>query len=211
MSKEDKQIIVVERDILFEKEYFEGFKPNNLLDYESIILRNMKAMRRGDAEIDPTHKQPIGYMIVANPLTKKVFAYQRSSKDENYGEKRLQGKWSWGVGGHIEAFELNNENPIRESRLRELSEEIEIDGKILNVSPLGYVNDDSDSVGTVHFAILYLIEIDGTAKQNDKEIAQSGMFSISDLEEKCSSSGVEVENWSKISLEPLKNYFEKLN
>lgn len=210
MSKDDKQIIVVEKNILFKDGYFEGFQPDYQFDYESIILRNMKVMRRGDAEIDPTHKQPIGYMIVINPSTKKIFAYQRASKDEHYGEKRLQGKWSWGVGGHIEAFEVEKENPIRESRLRELSEEIEIDGRILYVNPLGYINDDSDSVGSVHFGILYLIGIDGSAKQKDKEIAQAEMLSISDLEKKCSSLDIEVEGWSRIALEPLRNYVMKL-
>jgi predicted NUDIX family phosphoesterase len=210
MAKEDKQIIVVKRNVLFDRGYFEGFSPNEQFDYESVILGNMKAMRRGDAEIDQNHKQPIGYMIIMNPSTKEVFAYQRSSKDEHYGEKRLQGKWSWGVGGHIEAFELGKENPIRESRLRELSEEIEIDGTILNVKPLGYINDDSNSVGRVHFGILYLIEIDGSAKQKDKEIAVSEMLSVNSLDEKCSSPNIEVESWSKIALEPLKNHILKI-
>jgi len=129
MSKDDAQIIVVERDTLFKDGDFQGFKNHSEIDYESVILSNIKSMRRGNAEIDPTHKQPIGYALIINPKTKKVFAYQRSSKDQHYSEKRLQGKWSWGVGGHIDYSDNHHENQLLGSMLRELEEEIEIKGK----------------------------------------------------------------------------------
>jgi predicted NUDIX family phosphoesterase len=209
MSKEDQQIIVVQRNDLFRENYFEGFQEHNELDYESRIIPFLKIMRRGDAEINPDYKQPIGYMIVVDPLTEKIYAYQRSSKDEHYTEKRLQGKMSWGVGGHIEpADNTEGKNPIRESRLRELSEEIEISGNLIDIKTLGYINDDSDLVGKVHFGILYLVEINGTAKPKDKEMFSGNMYSLSELENICNSSEYNVENWSKIALEPLKIYFQ---
>ncbi len=207
MSKHDKQILVVERDKLFSEGYFEGFKEHSERNYEAIILSNMKSMRRGDAEVDPTHKQPIGYTLIVNPKDKKVFAYQRSSKDEEYTEKRLQGKWSWGVGGHIDAFESNESNPIKTSMKREIFEEIEIIGNVLDTKVLGYINDEGDDVGKVHFGILYLIEIDGDAKPKDSEMSQGKLMDISELEEICNSQDCEVEGWSKISLDPLKKYF----
>ncbi len=210
MGKEDQQIMAVKRDTLFSEKYFQGFSNHNIHDYEKKVLGNYKIGRRGDLEIDPSHKQPIGYMLIVNPTEKKVFAYQRAIKDKDYGEKRLQGKWSWGVGGHIEPHDIGNGNPIRESSLRELEEEINIIGKIKNINVLGYINDDSDPVGEVHFGILYLIEIDGSAKPNDKEMSEGKMFSINELEEICSSKEFTVENWSKIALNPLKDYFESL-
>lgn len=207
MAKEDKQILVVERDTLFSEDYFKGFKNHFDKDYESIILSNIKSMRRGDAEIDPTYKQPIGYMLIVNPKEKKVFAYQRSSEDKNYGEKRLQGKWSWGVGGHIEAYELKEENPIKESMKRELSEEIEILGNVLNTKVLGYINYDGDEVSKAHFGILYLTEIDGDARPKSAEMFVGKLVDINELEKICNSKDCEVEAWSRISLEPLKKYF----
>ena len=252
MSKEDMEIIVVEKEILFGKEYFEGFKPQYHVDFESRILSNLKSMRRGDAEKDPSHKQPIGYALIINPKTKEVFAYQRSSKDKNYGEKRLQGKWSWGVGGHIEPFDVKianaenhtlkhvdecnlehpkipskprlksrgkiqgffdseNGNPIRESMLREvIEEELELIGEIKSSSVLGYVNDDSNDVGKVHFGILYLIEFEGQVKPRDSEIAHGRLMSINELEKICSSPDKDVETWSEIALGPLKKYFEEI-
>lgn len=206
MSKEDQRIIVVERDILFGENYFEGFKPSTELDYETRILENLKIMRRGDVENDPSYKQPIGYTIIANPNLGKVFAYQRSSKDKHYSEKRLQGKWSWGIGGHIKPSDAKNRNPIRESMLREvIKEETEIIGNILEEPKvLGYINDDSNSIGRVHFGILYILKIDGYANPKDSEIAHGGMKDLNELEKICSSSEYDVEEWSQIALRPLR-------
>ena len=210
MSKEDQKIMAIEREILCSNKYFQGFLGHKEHDYESLVLNQHKIGRRGDLENDPSHKQPIGYMMVVNSETKKVYAYQRSVKDKEYGEKRLQGKWSWGVGGHIEPHDIGNGNSIRESMLRELNEEIKIIGKIKNINVLGYINDDLDSVGKVHFGILYLVEVDGSASPKDKEMAQGKMFSINELEKICSSENFDVENWSKIALEPLKKYFDSI-
>lgn len=208
MSKENQKIIVVEKNILFDKNYFQGFREHHEINYELIILSNLKTMRRGYAEKDPTHKQPIAYVLIADSKTKSVFAYQRSKKDEEYNESRLQGKWSWGIGGHIDASDYKTKNPIRESMLRELSEEIEIIGKRKEPIVLGYINDDSNSVGEVHFGILYVVEIDGEVNRKDSEIAQGKFKTINELEEICASQNFDVETWSQIALEPLKKYFE---
>lgn len=218
MGNPNQRIIVVKRDVLFGdgKNYFEGFRPAEEIDYESRILSNFEIMRRGstsesanhpegNAELNPEYKQPIGYTILFNPNLKKVFAYQRSSKDKEYGEKRLQGKWSWGFGGHIEPFDTENGNPIRESMLREVThEEVEIFGNIQEPKVMGYINDDKDSVGRVHFGILYGLSIDGEQiKPKDPEIARVKLSSLNELEKMCSTFGIQVEDWSKIALEPL--------
>lgn len=173
----------------------------------SRIVDNFKYMRRGLAEEDPTHKQPVGYAMVVNPSLKQIFAYQRSAKDSNYTEKRLQGKWSWGVGGHIEKFDIENGNPLHASMLRELEEEVYIDGSV-NPRVIGYINDDSNAVGTVHFGVLYVVETDSKiVKPKDAEIDNGRLRTIDELEKICSSSDFAVEEWSRISLEPLKQYF----
>ena len=121
MGNPNQRIIVVNTKTLFGNNYFEGFRPAEEFDYESKILSNYQIMRRGsvaepknhpegNAERNTEFKQPIGYTMIVNPQFKKVFAYQRSSKDSEYKEKRLQGKWSWGLGGHIEPFDAENGN-----------------------------------------------------------------------------------------------------
>jgi predicted NUDIX family phosphoesterase len=205
-----REIMVVERKILLSGDnYFEGFRPKGKINYESIILNNFKWMERSSAEENPDFKQPIAYSLIVNPSLRKVFAYQRSLDDKKYSEKRLQGKWSWGVGGHINKIDIRKgENPIYTSMLRELREEIKIMGVIETPIILGYINQE-DKVGGVHFGLLSLIETN--AKKIiplDPEIKEGGLKTISELEEICNSSEFIVEGWSRIALEEaLKGYF----
>ena len=203
MDKNDVQILVAPTEAVFSDHYFQGFSSRDDIDYEARILASHKAMRRGDAEKDPSHKQPIGYAIIINPVKKLVYAYQRASSG-NYDENRLEGKWSWGVGGHIDAHEGAEENPIHTSLLRELEEEITIKGST-KPQVLGYINDDSNDVGKVHFGILYAILTDATeAFPNDAESSHGSMRPYSFLKELQNNPDAEVENWSAIAMEPLK-------
>ena len=200
-----KKIMVVKQETLFAKKHFDGFISASEFDFESVILKNFEWMDKEQAEADPAYKQPIGYSIIYNPTSRKVFFYQRSKIDKNYAEKRLQEKWSCGVGGHIEKVDTRKGNPIHESVLREIQEEIEITGK-KHMQVLGYINDDSNDVGKVHFGILYLVIIDSdTVKPLYPEISEGRLVPIHVLENKCKSTDVVVENWTKIALEPLKN------
>jgi len=208
--KNEKFIMVVGKELLFGNDYFEGFRPHDEIDYASRILKNFEYMKRGLAEQDSAYKQPIGYSIIVNPALKRVFAYQRASHDEKYGEKRLQGKWSWGVGGHIEKLDTDSGNPLQTSVQRELKEEVSIGGQI-TPKVFGYINNDSDDVGKVHFGVLHVVETDSTTvKPKDAEIDNGKLRTIAELEEICSSPDFTVEEWSRIALEPLKHYFRSL-
>ncbi|MFC1728602.1 NUDIX domain-containing protein [Nanoarchaeota archaeon] len=206
MGKDEQLIMVIAREILLGSDHFEGFKAHNETDYESKILESHTYMKRGPVETDHSIKQPIAYCLIVNPALKQIFAYQRASQDAKYSEKRLQGKWAWGVGGHIEKIDIREGNPIQASLLRELEEEVEMNGTITGTKTLGYINDDSDDVGKIHFGILYLIETDSTiVKPKDPEIAEGKLRSIEALDEIRSSR--RVEEWSKIALKPLKYHF----
>lgn len=198
--------MVVARKKLFDKDYFQGFEKHGKTDFEKKILDNFGYMRRGSVENDPNFKQPIAYVIIANKKSKRIFAYQRSA-DQNYTDKRLRGKWSWGIGGHIERIDEKSENPILASLGRELKEETSLNEKI-TPKVLGYINDDSNDVGKVHFGILYLVETD----QNDikllgSEAQKCEMLSIEELDKICNSEEYSVEDWSKIALTTLKEVF----
>ena len=208
MAKDDQMIMVIGRNSLFSQKkgpLFEGFCLQETFDYEQRILRHYAFMRRGDVEPNPAWKQPIAYGLIVNPNLQKFFVYQRSTKDEQYGEKRLQGKWSLGIGGHIERQDLANGNMIRDSFLRELREEVTFDGP-KEISVLGYINDEADSIGQVHFGILYLVKTD--AKEvfpNDEEIAKGCLKSLDEIENLFSQDGVKIEGWSKIAFNVLKS------
>jgi len=211
MDEKDQMIMVVKKEILLGANYFQGFRLANEFDYESVILNNFKYVKRGDAEEDPTHKQPIGYSLIINPSLKQVFAYQRSSQDDKYPERKLQGRMSWGIGGHIEEVDMQAGNPIYESMKRELREEVKGLEKNPEIEVLGYINDDKDDVGKVHFGILYVVKTNSTIlKPLHPEVETGGLKSINDLEKICSSSKIIVEGWSKIALNPLKEYLNSL-
>jgi len=195
---------------LFLGDQFEGFRDSSETNFESRILQSYKFMRRGPLETDSTFKQPIGYALIVNPELKKIFAYKRSAEDEKYTEKRLQGKWSWGIGGHIEKTEEGKENPIYASLRRELQEEVEMDGTITCINAIGYINLEHD-VHAVHFGILYVVETDAkSVKPRDTEVEIGEFKSINELEKICQSNEFSVEGWSETALEPLKKYIERL-
>lgn len=204
---EKRLIMVVDRKTLFGNDHFEGFRPFNEIDYEAKILTNFKYMEEDSADKDPTYKQPIRYVMIVNPTLKKVFAYQRSKQDH---ETRLRGKWSWGIGGHVEKLDIKSKNPIHTSMLRELKEEAGINSSI-NPKVLGYINLEFD-VHAVHFGILYIIETDSKViKSEDPEITNGRFRTIEELNKICSSPKFIVEEWSRISLEQLKSYLLKTN
>ena len=75
MDKLEKDVLVVDRNALFdaEKDKFQGFKPHSNIDFQSRILKGFKYIKRRIAEQDESHKQPIGYALIMNPKTKKVY------------------------------------------------------------------------------------------------------------------------------------------
>lgn len=208
----DNEIMVVNTGALFgvfNPCPFNGFMDNSMTWYEQRILDNFEWMDKDLAEKNQRYKQPVGYSVICNPELQKIFVYQRSSKDKEYPEKRLQGKWSCGIGGHIEKADYTFADPIYDSLTRELLEEVEIMGREKKPKVIGYINDDSNDVGKVHFGILYVVETDAeVARPRDPEIKQGGMISIDRFKARCSSSHFKVENWSKIALKPLLEYFE---
>ena len=201
-KKYNELIMAIKRDDLFEGDYFQGFKSAEDVDFQERILDNYNYVKRGEAEEDEELKQPIGYLVLVDE-NDRIFAYQRALKDNNYAEKRLQGRWSWGVGGHVDKVDDKSKNPIKKSVIRELDEEISLDGEIEEIEVLGYINDDSDSVGKVHFGILYMVKISGSAEAGDSEITNEGLREISELKDIVNDKDTEVEQWSKIALKSL--------
>lgn len=207
MEKSERLIMVVRRENLFDEDFFEGFRNRNEVDYETRILKSFEYIKRKFAENDPNYKQPIAYSMIINPALKQVFVYQRATSDSAYYEKRLQGKYTWGVGGHIEKVDIKNKNPIHASMLRELlKEEVEIAGSV-KPKVLGYVNSERDEVSKVHFGILYVIETNSRMiRPKDPEIREGRLRKIEEIDEICSSPDYTIEEWSKIALEPLRLY-----
>ena len=211
MDKLEKDVLVVDRNTLFdaEKDKFQGFKPHTSTDFQSRIINGFKYIKRRVAEQDESHKQPIGYALIMNPKTKKIYIYKRAMAGQNYTEKRLQNKWSMGIGGHIDREEEKETNPIHSSLLRELSEEVKI-GQF-QTKVLGYINDDEDSDGRVHFGVVYLVLTESDAIPGDAESVFGEMKSIEEIKQIVSAEDATLENWSVIALDYLEKNLSQLS
>jgi predicted NUDIX family phosphoesterase len=192
-----RKILVIETNRLFRLTggNFQGFRvlPSKILDD---LEKYSHWMEKDAAEIDPYFKQIIGYSAILSP-SGRIFTYQRSTKDKHYKEKRLQGKWSVGIGGHVE--HSLTEEKISASIIREINEEVETYGGIREITLLGGINDDSNAVGMVHFGLLLLARtFCEKAAPKDKEIS-FGEFKTPAEISLIFEAG-DAENWSQICL-----------
>src|SRR3989338_5941484 len=92
MGKDDMVIMALPVKTLFSLyPLFEGFQADDAFDFESHIIKHHLYGRRGDLEIDATHKHPIPYVLIVNSQKGLVYAYQRSSNKTEAHESRLHG------------------------------------------------------------------------------------------------------------------------
>lgn len=210
-----KEALVVNRKTLFGNEEFQGFLPLEQRNFISIIYKKHFYHPRGD-ELENNHslQQIIPYVWIINLKTKQALLYKRTlseKQDAEYKEKRYLNKYSGGVGGHIDRnTEEGEEDPIMKAMMRELKEEI-----IMKNYPtpklIGYINDDSDSLGRVHFGIVAIAETTNKVKANSSEgLSSAKFYPINEVENILSNQENEVENWTRISWPFVKDYLERL-
>ena len=129
---------------------------NNLLteDTEAIIkaiLKNCYYCDRDVAENCDLLKQIIPYVVLRK--VDEIFIVERLKKQT---EKRLHGKLSIGIGGHINPGAGDANNPIEHGLLRELHEEVKI-CTVEKINYIGVINDLSTPVSNYHIGIVYEI------------------------------------------------------
>lgn len=117
---------------------------------------------RTRVETNKNYKQLIPYILISN-IKGEYLCYKRAGSEE-----RLKGKYSVGIGGHInetdqgEKTEINEPNgleqTIMQGFLRELHEETGIEN--IEISPsiednfLGTINEEESPVGEVHLGLV---------------------------------------------------------
>ncbi len=105
------------------------------------------------AELDMGYRQIIPYCLLM--CEDKIFTTKRLKGDE-----RLVGKYSIGIGGHIEKKDGEGPSLIRAALHRELDEEVYIGANIEKVEILGYIYMDESPVDSVHYGLAYGIHLD---------------------------------------------------
>ncbi|MEJ7535770.1 NUDIX domain-containing protein [Staphylococcus hominis] len=203
MSKFDEQIIVVSRELLFnnEKNAFNGFLSKNDGQGEEIFntFKNYEVKRRGDMEEDPSYKQLISYCLLENE-NDEILVYQRLSGG---GEERLHGQSSVGVGGHMNnvvgADSINE--VLRVNAQRELNEEVGLsEDRSQNIEYIGFINDDTNTVGKVHIGVVFKIKV----KSSDVEVRETDTLKINWVSQDEINDLNHFESWSALILKDLK-------
>jgi predicted NUDIX family phosphoesterase len=150
---------------------------------------NLSYRDRVAAEADPAFKQVIPYVVIH--AGNEFFRYRRTSKG---GEGRLHGRWSVGVGGHVNPGDDGGAAECYQAAfLRELAEEVSIDADFVSLV-VGLINDDHNEVGRVHFGVVHLVTVTpGTRVRCQDPALADGHFSpLSVLTE----DSVHFEPWS---------------
>jgi len=216
-ASEKEFIMYVDRATLFGKDHFDGFRLVNGADFRRRVLDNYNFGIKGSAELgkgleaDNSRKQPIAYTVFVDPVKKDIFAYQRASEKKNYSETRLFGNWSIGVGGHIRPSDKTDDptDIVLASLHREVHrEEVTHEGKRSEPSLIGYINaDNARQVDSVHFGLLYVIEMNGTVRPKDAELRTGRMMPIAEFRRMMSDPQYEVEVWSKIAFAEIEKRY----
>lgn len=109
---------------------------------------------RAPAEHDETLLQAVAYGVLHNDAG-HVWCYQRAG-----GDARVDGCWSCGVGGHVDAQDASTpfepEATLRRAWLRELAEELQADTQHLaDVRLHGMVYEGQSAIGRVHLGVVF--------------------------------------------------------
>jgi len=158
----EEEILCFNRQVLDRFNLPKVFKENS---FWNAILENLESIPISSAEKKHDLKQLVTYTAVkAGTL---YLTYQRTKKS---WEERLRGKYSIGIGGHVNVVDRtqlplipSHEKTLSfmlQSARREINEEIDINAGILDEPRLiCFINDDSDQVGWKHFGVVWLLRI----------------------------------------------------
>lgn len=170
-------------------------KENN--DVLNRVVQNGLFYKRRVLEEDPSFKQIIPYAIISNK--ESFYLFKRTSRQT---ENRLHNKLHLGVGGHMNpgsSKDLNEQYLISELK-RELFEEVKLlNGCLIeDIEFIGFINDDSITVGSVHIGLLFNITLsnkDVVINETDKMSAD--WIDKTDLVEFYE----EMETWTKLAID----------
>lgn len=176
------------------------FTANNLDRCLKFILANYSFRDRALVEEDPSFKQIIPYVVVRHGS--RYLLTQRTSRQT---ERRLHGKFSVGIGGHINDTESlapgqTAEHIIEAGLERELNEEIHLRGQRQSLTLAGIISDDSTPVGQVHLGLVFVLETDSPDfAVNEADLMTAEWATLETLQERLD----RMETWSQIALERI--------
>lgn len=200
MQKE--KVLVVRRSDLLSTHTFHGYSSEKIQETLEIIREKSFFLERPVAEEDSSYKQIIPYAVLCHENA--IFTVTRLSTQ---AEKRLHEKISIGIGGHINPCDQEKGKVIWESGLeRELLEEVWIQDP-WERELTGFLNDDTVPVGSVHFGLVYRVQLSSRRMGIREELKMTGNFR---LPEEIAAKYEAMETWSQFAFSSLFPTFSPL-
>ncbi|HXW86015.1 MAG TPA: hypothetical protein VEK38_01590 [Candidatus Bathyarchaeia archaeon] len=195
-KKLDELILVIKRDTLFAGNAWQGIMQQDTEKYIERIIQHQEFQPRLFMETDPTYKQVIPYLIFTHD--NRLFLMQRHAQAS---EKRLQNKYTLGIGGHIRQEDITGKDLISWAD-REFHEEISYTDPV-KITPIGLLNDDSNPVGQVHVGLVFLVHGSSPHISVKSELAHGFLATY----EECNTHVPLMETWSQIAYTALHKMF----
>ncbi len=199
---QQEQVLVVERKVLEQVGMFQGLTLDVARYLRAFFAPGvLRFMPRPQAEVDPSYKQLIPYVIMSH--AGKYLSYVRGRRA---GEARLVGNRSIGIGGHInpaddmplfnaDFYETTYLNAVE----REVAEEVCVEANHTD-RIVGLLNDDSNEVGSVHLGVVHHWILDSPdVSKREQMITQMAFMTPAELHEVRDT----LETWSQLCLENL--------
>ncbi len=211
-----QSILVIERKHLFPGLSPQGFLAPDTVDLDGLVCHLFFA-ERAYMEQNSHFKQIIPYMLLQRGSgdEARILCYQRRTK---HTESRLGGKWSVGFGGHMEPADRSEETVktyglVMATALRELEEETGLTPGASALMLKGFINSDSEDVSSVHFGVVFTVNLDKMSGSDDEIMELVGSQSephqarwltkfalINRVKPGNGPDGADFEDWSRIAV-----------
>jgi len=204
--KLDKMVLVQDRNVLLaHRKSDRGFEFMSPEDSAALFkdLQDGFFHSRYDCEKDELVLQPAHYVVICGP-NETVFEYRRASDIKHYRDRRLFGKRSVGIGGHI--IKRDGPNYIENSLNREIEEEVRFDGSRREPKFVGTLFSRRRGVDRVHFGLVYSLASDGNVVPNEKSIPFGKMRPIDGIRRSLGKNE-DYETWSRLLIPHLKDIY----
>jgi predicted NUDIX family phosphoesterase len=186
----DEQVFVVPRSAVLDDAGWYGLRTDDLDAFVAALERDGRYEPRPEMERDTSFKQVIPYLVLRDG--ERFFLMQRTTAG---GDPRLHGRYSIGVGGHLNPGDGGVLGGLR----REWAEELVADF-LPDFRLVGLLNDDTTEVGAVHLGAVYVADATGrpvaireTDKLTGSFVGADDIFAVSDR----------LETWSRLVFEFL--------
>jgi predicted NUDIX family phosphoesterase len=188
----DERVYVVPRAGLPDEAGWYGLRTDGLDEFVVAVERDGRYEPRSGMERDPSFKQIIPYLVLRDET--RYFLMQRTRVG---GDERLHGRYSIGVGGHLNPGDGGLLGGLR----REWAEELVADF-VPEFRLVALLNDDTTPVGAVHLGAVYEADVAGrpvVIRETDK--LTGGFASAGDV----AAVADHLETWSQLAFEFLES------